>query len=312
LSRIQNDILKTLSYFDIFSYPLTAEELFLYRGTDFSENDLKYELTNLKEAKLIYQNKIFYSLHNDPELISRRINGNLRAAKQLKIAGRSARLLSHFPYVKGIAVSGSLSKNFSTEKDDIDFFIITSANRLWIARSFLHLFLKFVYLLGKQKWFCLNYYVDETALIIPEQNVFTAVEIVTLKPFYGNGVFDQFAASNDWTKKYFPGINSDNKISSRSDNGFLKKLIEKIFNGKFGERLDDWLMKKTARRWQKKVKRMEMNEHGIRLSMLVDKHFAKPDPQFLQTKALEIYDRNIEYLRKKEKPMLESNSATPP
>ena len=58
-------------------------------------------------------------------------------------------------------MSGSLSKHFADEKSDIDFFIITSANRLWIARTCMHLFKKVSYIAGKQHWFCMNYYVDE-------------------------------------------------------------------------------------------------------------------------------------------------------
>ena len=294
---IQTDILKTLSYFDIFRYPLTAEEIFLHRRIDYTENELKDHLASLINDGRIYQNQGLYSLTNDPDLAIRRINGNKRSVQQLKIAARSARILSWFPYVKGIAVSGSLSKNFSAENDDIDFFIITAADRLWIARSFLHIFLKFALLFKKQKWFCLNYYIDETALFIPEQNIFTAIEIVTLKPFYGNGIFDQFAASNEWTKQYFPYYFSNNHGSLHINTNFLKRAIEKFFSGGIGNRLDNWLMKITNIRWQKKMQRGQMNERGIRLSMLVGKHFAKPDPQFFQPKILEAYTSNIEKIR---------------
>lgn len=294
---IQTDILKTLSYFDIFRYPLTAEEIFLHRRIDYTENELKHQLESLIIDGQIYQNENFYSLINDPDLALNRVNGNKRAVQQLKIAARSARILSYFPFVTGIAISGSLSKNFSGENDDIDFFIITAADRLWIARSFLHVFLKFAFLFKKQKWFCLNYYIDETALLIPEQNTFTAIEIITLKPFYGNGIFDKFAAANEWTKQYFPYYFSNNQASPRINSNFFKKALEKIFSGRIGDRLDNWLMKITDARWQKKVRRMQLNERGIRLSMLVSKHFAKPDPQFFQPKILDTYASNIKKIR---------------
>jgi len=304
LLTIQTDILKTLSYFDIFRYPLTAEEIFLHRRIDYTESELKYQLDSLIINRQIYQNENFYSLNNDPALAVNRINGNKRAVQQLKIAARSARILSYFPFVRGIAISGSLSKNFSRKNDDIDFFIITAANRLWIARSFLHVFLKFAFLVKKQKWFCLNYYIDETALLIPEQNTFTAIEIITLKPFYGNGIFDQFAVSNEWTKQYFPYYFSNNQASPHINTNFFKKALEKIFSGTIGNRLDNWLMKMTDVRWQKKVRCRQMNERGIRLSMLVGKHFAKPDPQFFQPKILDAFSSNIQKIRNwdREKP----------
>jgi predicted nucleotidyltransferase len=51
------------------------------------------------------------------------------AVKHIKKAKAVAKFLSWFPYIRGIAISGSLSKNFADENSDLDFFIITAANR---------------------------------------------------------------------------------------------------------------------------------------------------------------------------------------
>jgi hypothetical protein len=93
--------------------------------------------------------------------------------------------LYRFPFVRGIGISGSLSKNYADEDADIDFFIITSRNHLWIARTFLHGLKKLSFLVGKQDWYCMNYFIDEEALVIAEKNIFTATEVVTLKPVCG-------------------------------------------------------------------------------------------------------------------------------
>ena len=53
-----------------------------------------------------------------------------------------SRLISKFPYVEGVGISGSLSKGYYDDDGDIDFFIITSPKRLWIARTFLILYKK--------------------------------------------------------------------------------------------------------------------------------------------------------------------------
>jgi len=84
----------------------------------------------------------FYCLFNNYALAERRKKGNDAAAKLLKKADKAANFIAAFPFVKGVAISGSLSKKFADEDADIDFFIITAANRLWLARTFLHLFLK--------------------------------------------------------------------------------------------------------------------------------------------------------------------------
>src|SRR6266478_4413244 len=95
------------------------------------------------------------------------------------------RFLSRFPYVTGVGISGSLSKMDAREKADFDFFIVTKANRLWIARTIMHLFKKLTFITGKQHLYCMNYYLDEKALQLRDQNIYTAVEAITLIPVSG-------------------------------------------------------------------------------------------------------------------------------
>src|SRR5262249_18548698 len=161
-------------------------------------------LDQLIGARCIYQHGEFYSLNHDHSLVARRIKGNRHARTMLDTAYKVSALLYRFPFVRGIGISGSLSKNFADEKADIDFFIITSKNRLWIARTLMHLFKKLTYLAGRQHWFCMNYYVDEEAMLIEEKNIFTAIELLTLVPVAGNGTLDSFFHVNAWAMDYFP------------------------------------------------------------------------------------------------------------
>jgi len=203
------NILKTLGYFDLFHYPLTLEELRAFHPEQFTDADFNAAMQQLKDRKKIFAVGPFYALHNDPGLAQRRIKGNRLAEQHLKRAQRIARLLSAFPFVRSVAVSGSLSKNFATEETDIDFFIITQKNRLWVARTCMHLYKKLTFLTGRQHWFCMNYYVDEAALQIPERNLFTAMEIITLKPMQGRSAFDHFLSANNWIQQYFPSHGKD-------------------------------------------------------------------------------------------------------
>ena len=239
----------------------------------------------------------FYALYNNPILAIRRKKGNEKAIKQLKIAAKVARLLSGFPYVRGVAVSGSLSKNFANEKSDIDFFIITAKDRLWLARTIMHLFKKFTFLIGKQHWFCMNYYVDEAALEIREKNIYTATEIITAIPLQGQSIFNDFVAANGWIKNYFPNYTSKTKPAFRDRKGYIKPLIESIFNNGVGNRLDQWLMKISVKRWRKKTRHNKRNSNGILLSMDAGKHYSKPDPRYFQEKVLQYYYLKNEQLQ---------------
>jgi hypothetical protein len=296
LTTTEQNILKTLGYFDLFHYPLTREEIYLFNADKVSVKDIDVALQLLLADTTIFKLDNFYSLHNDTALVKRRCEGNLLAIKQMQAAKRSARWLSKFPYVKGIAVSGSLSKNFADEKSDIDFFIITTANRLWVARTLMHLYKKFTFLTGRQHLFCMNYFVDEAALEIPEKNIFTAMEIVTLVPMYGKKSLCNFINANNWTKAYFPVHSTTLASTPEIKAGLGRRLTEKILNWRFGNKVDNLLMTITGKRWKKKTKQLQLNSRGIIMGMLPGKHFSKPDPVNFQDKVVQRYEVKIKQL----------------
>ncbi len=201
---IKKDILATLTYFDMFDYPLRKSEIFIFLGHCDDFHEYEFGLRDLLNESSIFKIGEFYSLHNDYTLAVRRYKGNEKANSMLRKADRAAFILSCFPFVKGIAVSGSLSKYFADEKTDIDFFIITTANRLWIARTILHIFKKITYLLNMQDLFCMNYFIDEAELGIIEKNIYTATEIATILPLCGCKIFDSFFKVNSWARSFFP------------------------------------------------------------------------------------------------------------
>lgn len=291
--KLERSILKVITYFDLFNYPVSKEEIAFFLDHPASQNDIAFIVDQLVDKQYLFQFDEFYSLQDNPALLERRVKGNLRAKFMLARAHKISRFLYRFPFVRGIGISGSLSKNFADEKADIDFFIITSANRLWIARTFMHLFKKLTFLAGRQHWFCMNYYVDENALKIEEQNIFTATELITLMPVCGNGVMDNFFRANDWAINYFPNYSTRNSGRSYSGKGLVKKFAEWLFNNCFGDRLDNYLMKLTARRWKQKEEERRLNMRGVRMGLKTGKHFSKPNPVHFQKKVLERYENRL-------------------
>jgi len=300
MTTTAQNILKTLGYFDLFQYPLTREEIYLFHAKDISVLVLNLELDVLVADKLVYKIDNFYSVHNNTALAERRRKGNLLAGSQLLTARRVAKFLSAFPYVKAVAVSGSLSKNFATEKTDIDFFVITAANRLWIARTCMHLYKKLTFISGKQNWFCMNYYVDEEAMEIKEKNIFTAVEIATLVPMQGKTSLDKFTASNNWINSFLPLHQPAPAPVPEIKPNIFRRLVETVCNGMPGSYIDTQLMKITKKRWQRKTAQGRLNSRGVCMGMLVDRHFSKPDPRNFQQKVVEGYRAKVqELLRQK-------------
>ena len=117
-----------------------------------------------------------------------------------------------------VAVTGALAMENADEDDDIDLMIITSKNRLWITRPLVFLLVSLFFKRRKsttknkeQKTenndnaICLNLWLDESALEIPEsqRNLYTAHELAQMKPIINkDGTYEEMMAKNAWGKEY--------------------------------------------------------------------------------------------------------------
>lgn len=293
-------ILKVLAYFNIFQYPVTTEEICRYADRQFDPNELQHLLDELCNKAYVFNLDGFYSLVNNATLVHKRISGNQHAQQLLPTAYRIGRFLYKFPFVRAVGISGSLSKNVADENADIDFFIITAPNRLWIARTLMHAFKKLTFLVGKQHWYCMNYYIDESALVIAEKNIFTATEIITVLPVCGDTVFNSFFCANEWTHTYYPNTRPREE-SPEKDSVQIKqyKTTEALFNNRFGNWLDDYWMNLTSNRWAQKEKKHRLNIKGDPMGLKTGKHFARPNPDYFQKKILSLYHKTLEELESK-------------
>lgn len=291
-------ILKVLAYFDLFDYPVSKEELFSFLERSVDIEAFSEALTALQESKHLFFIRGFYTLHNNEGLIDRRIKGNLRARSLLQTARGISRFLYQIPYVRAIGISGSLSKNFAAEDADIDYFIITSSNRLWVARTLMHFVKKLNYLLGRQHWYCMNYYIDIEALEIEEKNIYTAIELITLLPVQGAETLRGFYRRNEWATEFYP--NYKEKIypeDAFSGNNLLKRALEYLLSGRIGDWLDNYFMRVTSDRWKRKEALQKRSVKGTRMSLFAGKHFSKPNPAYFQREILGLYQDRLSKLK---------------
>lgn len=287
MDAVQQSIIKTVAYFDLFHYPMTTLEIMSFMDMACTEKELNTALAALLKEKVLFKTKDFFQLKHDDSVISERIKANKLAEAQLLKAKKIAALLAWFPYIKGVAVSGSLSKKIATKESDYDFFIITAYNRLWICRFIFSLFIKVASLLGLRKYFCLNYVIDESYLEVKEKNIFTATEIATLMPMYGGTLFTSFFAANNWIYDFFPNRNFiEYQVTDRKKNIFTR-FAEWLMNNRLGEKADNAIMHFFGKRWTKLKSANKVTESGFLLgSMMVNKHYARPYPQYYQQKIL--------------------------
>jgi predicted nucleotidyltransferase len=293
---IRQDILSTLVYFDIFNYPITQSEIIHFCRKTYSHREFSDSLSSMVGEGVIFRFDEFYTLQNDYSVIPRRRTGNLKAKQMLKSADKVAVILSWFPFVRGIAISGSLSKNYADDQSDIDLFIITAKNRLWLARTLMHCLKKISFLVKREHLFCMNYYIDESQLEIKEKNIYTATEIATLLPLRGITAFREFYKKNTWSREYLPNHQMRVSYVKEMQRSIVKRFLEILLDNGFGNLLDNFFMKLTDRRWHKKRLRNKLNSRGQVMSMDAAKHCARPDPGVFQDWVVDIYEKKAAFL----------------
>ncbi len=298
--ELRKSILKVIAYFDLFNYPLSLEDIRRFLEVEAGETEIGHETEMLVREGGLYRSGPYYSLQNNASLAERRQRGEAHADKLLAIANRNASFLYQFPYVRGICISGSLSKRFADENADIDYFIITRANRVWITRTLMLLYRRMAYFTGHLDRYCLNYYIDEEALEIEEKNIFTATELYTLLPARGGEELVSFFQANSWVSAYLPRyMQRVREMQGSHRSSLLKRCLEKLFSNRLGDRLENHLRKFTDGRWKEKEENGQKDMKGSTLSMLCGQHYSRPNPVYFQQRILTRYRRKLEELRER-------------
>lgn len=291
---LQEHIIKTLLYYDIFNYPLTIDEIRRFLGTKQQDlNQLTQELEHLVYARQIFQFGEFYAIQDNPAHVQRRIRGNEEAARYLALARQKARFISRFPFVRAVLASGSLSKGYMDEQSDLDFFIITKPGRLWIARTLLVMY-KRIFLLNSHKHFCVNYFVDADHLEIDEKNLFTATELATVIPLYGGEFYHQLHNSNGWLASFFPNYSKrPTQNVPFSKTGIFTRLAERLINIFGGNKMESYCMKITIDRWQK-IYGDAYGSDDFKIAFKSKKYSSKNHPKHYQKKVITLYLEKIQ------------------
>lgn len=293
ISVEEKSFLRALLYFDIFSYPLTMEELL-----KFSPSIVQHPaeiLKKLTQEGLIFKVSDFYCLQNETSLADRRVKGNVLAGKRMKNAQRFSKIVASFPFVRAVFLSGSISKGYMDEKSDIDYFIITGVDRLWIVRTALALFRR-VFLFNSHHNLCTNYFIDTDNLLIPDQNYFTAIELCTVVPMYGGKIVEEFRTNNFWVKNFLPAC--DHRSFDFEEHDFLlKRFFENWIPPKLASKLNLWLMKSTWKVWRRRYA-SDLSENDFEIAFRTKPGVSKSHPQFFQKKVLNRFAEKVEAFEK--------------
>jgi hypothetical protein len=199
-NQLSKNILATITYYDILNFPLTSFEIWKYLFTmnseqrtvnnnkveSFSLGEIIEELEGEESKQLIEEFWGFYFLKGRKDLVARRIQNDKNSIKKFEIAEKAARWLRFVPFVRMIALTGTLAMKNCERNSDIDFFVVFEKGRIFTGRLLVTLI---VHILGKRRYgkkitnrICLNYFITTGRLEIQRQDLFAANEYSFIYP----------------------------------------------------------------------------------------------------------------------------------
>jgi hypothetical protein len=232
---LENAILQTLAYSDIFDYPLTLDEIHKYLIVSATKEEIKALLEKVNQINF---NEGYYYLAGRHALVHTR---QAREKDSKKIFSRAmfyGKIIGKFPFIRMVALTGSLAMQNLSNAIDIDFMLITKPNRLWLARAFAVTFGRFMRLLGDR--ICINLLISENALHWKDHDLYSAREICQMIPISGFDTYCAFRVANSWTQEILPNVSLNEKKSNQIS--WLQTLFEIPFLGKLGDKLEKWAM----------------------------------------------------------------------
>ena len=286
IPEIQKAIVNVLKYFDFFQHSLYPDEIHKYLSIKASQETVFKNLEEMASAGYIFTKNGLWALNT--KSLDVRLHNLKRNTRLLKISKRMGWLIRKFPFVKGVYLSGSLSKLGANSDADIDYFIVTKNNRAWSARLFLTAFKK-IFLLNNKRYFCINFFLDENHLELNKKNIYTAIESASLIAIHNKGLLGKFYEKNGFIQEYFPNFipqkayNFNYTSSFKSQYDPLYGATNEIANDFFG----NWIEKKAQDIFKKRLSIKFNGENG---DSEISDHASGIWPNSVQNRVLNNYN----------------------
>jgi hypothetical protein len=204
-------ILRTVLYASLFEYPLTLGELHqtLLESSLTSKEILRtYNASPRLRAGIEHSGGCFVPAGRTSWIAQRR----RREARSWALVKRHRRLLAllrHLPYVRMVALSGSVAASNADKGADLDLFVVTKGPRVWLITLAVIALAK---LLGQRRVVCLNFVVSDHQLSIAREDLFAANQIIHLRPLSGPETFQAFLDANPFVRRFYPNFTPEDRL----------------------------------------------------------------------------------------------------
>ncbi|HET9911407.1 MAG TPA: hypothetical protein VFQ13_05910, partial [Anaerolineales bacterium] len=241
-------VFHTIAYSDVFDYPLTAGEVYCYL-TSMSAS-LEEVAQALADETLFARVECYFTLRGREKIVEIRKRRAEVAKRLWPQALRYGRIIAWLPFVRMVAVTGSLAMNNVDEGRDVDYMIVTAPDRLWLCRALSLLVARFAKLEGVR--LCPNYLVTTHALELQERSLYVAHELAQMIPLSGMEIYHKMRRLNRWMNDYLPNIFMEPGlppgVKPLQNRSMIQSVLEFLLGLPFGDWLEKWEMKRKVAR----------------------------------------------------------------
>ena len=246
--------MRSVVYASLFDYPLTLEQLhqsLIGVVTDQDSIAAWWRSSELLQSTIESRDGLFFPAGRSDLLATRSRREELSRTLLERDQG-IVRLVSRMPFVRMVALSGSLAHLNAEGSADLDLFVITAPRRVWCVTLAVLVLSR---LFGWRRRLCLNYVVSENTMKIVPEDLFTANQIIHLRPAYGRDVFTRFWYTNQFVRNFYPNCRLKNDLEKRSRD--FKRLLEGILAvgvaplaERFARSFYGWHLRRKSASWQ--------------------------------------------------------------
>ena len=246
--NLLHSVFQTLAYADIFDYPFTAQEVYRYLTSGgATAEEVESALSN---QTLFTQVGDYFTLRGREQIVETRKQRAAIAARLWPKAVRYGRIIARLPFVRMVAVTGSLAMNNTQADQDIDYMIVTAPGHLWTCRALSLLVARWAKLEGVK--LCPNYLVTTNALAFKERSLYVAHELTQMVPLSGMDIYRQIWDLNLWIHDYLPNALQGSEVLHdlipEEGSSFFQKVLEVPFRLPFATWLEKWEMGRKLER----------------------------------------------------------------
>ncbi len=198
-------IARSVLYAALFDYPLRLSQLRqTLIGSRQTPSDILASIRDSPAlASVVEHRDGFFFPAGRHDLVAVRHRREIRSRAFLARHTLLLRAIGSLPFVRMVALSGSIAHFNLQAGGDLDLFIVTRGRRVWATTVIVILLSK---LLRRRSTLCANLVVADTSLAFSPADLFTASQIVGLRPVTGGDVMHRVLAANSCVREHFPNF----------------------------------------------------------------------------------------------------------